>query len=72
DGAFDMSGNVREWTDETHGDTGAPNYTPIYVTRGGSYLSGTQGLSCTNTLSQASAVTTLPSLGFRCCSSAAP
>ncbi len=70
--AYDLSGNVREWTSDADGTTGAPANIPIYVARGGSYISSAGALTCQTTFSQASANTLLPSLGFRCCSDAAP
>lgn len=71
-GAYDLSGNVREWTADPQGTTGAPDHTPIYVTRGGSYLSPELGLTCQTTLSQASEDSQLPTVGFRCCSDTGP
>ena len=70
DGALDMSGNVKEWTNDRQGMTGSG--TPIYVIRGGSFESPEDGLTCQTTLSQATSDTLLPSLGFRCCSSTPP
>jgi hypothetical protein len=72
DGTSDLSGNAREWTDDVRGDTGAPSFTPIAVTRGGGYDSPRMGLACTFDLSRAAATTRLPTLGFRCCSDTAP
>ena len=68
-GVFDMSGNAKEWTDDLQGTAGSQN---IYAVRGGSYESPEYGLTCQTRLSQAIATTALPSLGFRCCSDAAP
>jgi hypothetical protein len=71
---FDMSGNLKEWTNEMQGTTGTPPE-PIYVLRGGSYESPELGLTCNDvtgaTLSRASASTVLPNVGFRCCSTTA-
>jgi formylglycine-generating enzyme required for sulfatase activity len=72
DSVHDMSGNLREWTTEQSGDTGDPDYTPIYVVRGGDYTTPEPGLGCTFTLSQAVADVILPTIGFRCCSDTAP
>jgi hypothetical protein len=72
DAVRDLSGNVKEWTADQQGTTGAPTNLPIYVVRGGSYLSPQLGLTCQTTLAQATANTVLPSLGFRCCADAAP
>jgi hypothetical protein len=72
DGVHDLSGNAREWTDEISGDSGPPDFTPIAVTKGGSYITPEEGLTCTFDLSRAITTTRLPSLGFRCCGDAAP
>ncbi|MEM6962322.1 MAG: SUMF1/EgtB/PvdO family nonheme iron enzyme, partial [Myxococcota bacterium] len=69
-GAFDLSGNVKEWTDDSRGTTS--NGTPIYVIRGGSHESPELGLSCATDLSRATEDTALSTLGFRCCSDSAP
>lgn len=69
-GLFDMSGNLREWTDDQRGTTGAG--TPVYVVRGGAYHTPGPGLTCDFVLSQAVADVVLPTIGFRCCSDAAP
>ncbi|MFO0681502.1 MAG: SUMF1/EgtB/PvdO family nonheme iron enzyme [Sandaracinus sp.] len=70
EGALDMSGNVKEWTSDRQGTSATG--TPIYVVRGGSFESPELGLTCQTVLSQATADTLLPGLGFRCCSSTAP
>lgn len=64
EGAFDLSGNVKEWTNDP-GDT--VDGQMLYVVRGGSYESPEIGLRCQTLLSQAIATTVLPTLGFRCC-----
>lgn len=69
-GLFDMSGNLREWTDDQRGKT-AENV-PIYVVRGGAYHTPVEGLTCNFELSQAVADVVLPAIGFRCCSSNPP
>ena len=69
-GALDLSGNVKEWTDDQRGTT--MGGTPIYVIRGGSYESPALGLTCGTDLSRATADTLLPTLGFRCCSDTGP
>ena len=69
DGAFDLSGNVKEWTRDRQGTVGGR---AIHVVRGGSFESPELGLSCATDLSRATVDTTLPTLGFRCCSSSAP
>jgi hypothetical protein len=70
EGALDLSGNVKEWTEDPRG-TGAGG-DPIHVVRGGSYDSPALGLTCQTDLSRATADTLLGTLGFRCCSSTAP
>jgi formylglycine-generating enzyme required for sulfatase activity len=71
-GAYDLSGNVKEWTSDPQGTSGPPNNEAIYVVRGGSYESPRLGLTCQTALSQATASTVLDGLGFRCCSDVAP
>ncbi|HET6334330.1 MAG TPA: MopE-related protein [Polyangiales bacterium] len=70
DGLFDMSGNLKEWTNDLQGTTGSPPEN-IYVLRGGSYESPELGMTCQTTLSRASASTVLPNVGFRCCKTTA-
>ncbi len=70
DGVLDMSGNVKEWTNDLKSAPGAP--VPNYAVRGGSYISPELGLTCQTDLSQQLASTVLPSLGFRCCSGGPP
>jgi len=72
DDVRDLSGNVKEWTSDQRGTTGAPDNLPIYVIRGGSRESPELGLTCTTELSQATANTALSTLGFRCCADALP
>jgi len=57
--AFDMSGNVREWT-LAH----QPNQDPV---RGGAYNDTQQGVSCTDNFLLADDKFFLPNVGFRCC-----
>lgn len=70
DGAFDMSGNAKEWTAEQRGV--AANGGRIFVVRGGSHESPEFGLTCATDLSRATEDTLLPTLGFRCCSDDEP
>jgi Sulfatase-modifying factor enzyme 1/Putative metal-binding motif len=70
DGLLDLSGNLREWTDEQTGvSTGGD---PIFVVRGGEFHTPSPGLTCDFTLSQAVSTVILPTIGFRCCSDLAP
>ena len=66
-GLFDMSGNVREWTNDPRGTTGGGTPKTIYAVRGGAYHTPALGLSCTFALSQAVEDVVLPAIGFRCC-----
>jgi hypothetical protein len=68
DGVMDLSGNVKEWTNDAR-EMSVP---PIYVVRGGSYESPERGLTCQTDLSRATSDTALPTLGFRCCSDTSP
>jgi hypothetical protein len=70
EGIYDLSGNLREWTDDQRGQT--TDGTPIYVVRGGGYTTPEGGLQCTFDMSQAVADVLLPTIGFRCCSDTAP
>lgn len=66
DGAFDLSGNVKEWTADQRGVTS--DGAPIYVVRGGSFESPERGLTCLTDLSQAAGSPGQEAIGFRCCS----
>ncbi len=70
DGVLDLSGNVKEWTDDPRGVS--EGGTAIYVVRGGSFDSPRFGLTCATDLSRATVDTLLPSIGFRCCRDDAP
>ncbi len=66
EGAFDLSGNVAEWTRTQTNVAVAPNR--IFQLHGGSYLSPELGLACTIELApRALEGTLLPNIGFRCC-----
>jgi len=60
-GAFDMSGNLKEWT-STQTTPGSFNV------RGGSYDSVAGGLACDFDFVSATSTFTFANLGFRCCS----
>jgi hypothetical protein len=70
DGAFDLSGNLREWTADLRSVTGDGE--PVYVVRGGEYQTPYPGLTCAFDFAQAVGSVPLPSVGFRCCSDVAP
>jgi hypothetical protein len=70
EGIHDLSGNVREWTDDPRGTTA--DGTPIYVVRGGGFTTPSIGLTCDFEISQAVADVVLETIGFRCCSHEAP
>jgi Sulfatase-modifying factor enzyme 1/Putative metal-binding motif len=70
DGLYDMSGNLREWTNDYRGDTSGGD--PVYVVRCGEFQTPWPGLACTFDLSQAAGTVILPTIGFRCCSDTAP
>jgi hypothetical protein len=65
-GVFDLSGNLKEWTDE---DTGNPN---IKIQRGGSYQSPSTGATCQFKLTRAAIGAIEQETGFRCCRATAP
>jgi hypothetical protein len=67
DGAWDLSGNLREWTvDPTDTDE------PTHVVRGGSFNTPAIGLTCAFTMSRADNDVVLPAIGFRCCRDVTP
>jgi hypothetical protein len=70
DGAFDMSGNLKEWTNDITGQTTAG--VNIAVLRGGSYESPDISATCDFRSSRATVNTVLQSVGFRCCKATAP
>jgi hypothetical protein len=70
DGAYDLSGNLREWTDHQTGVS--PSGDPVYVVRGGEFHTPAPGLACDFTLSHGVSTVVLPTIGFRCCSSTGP
>lgn len=68
-GVVDLSGNVKEWTNDVRAMSASGD---TVVIRGGSFDSPQLGLTCQTDLSRATEDTLLPTLGFRCCSSTAP
>jgi len=69
-GAFDLSGNLREWTDEITGQT--PGGSDIAVLRGGAFDTPAVGAACDFRTSRAAVNVIEPSNGFRCCRASAP
>ena len=67
DGAMDMSGNLKEWTDDPAKGSTAPEQV-----RGGAYDNVSYGLTCDFTFVVMPKTYHYPNLGFRCCSSSAP
>jgi MYXO-CTERM domain-containing protein len=66
----DLSGNVKEWTDDITGQT--DDGVAIAVLRGGAYDTPAAGTTCAFRSSRAPVTTVLPTVGFRCCSSTPP
>jgi hypothetical protein len=60
-GIYGLSGNVREWIDSCSGGN--------CMQRGGGWLDGASGLTCTSTPSQSSTLKN-DEIGFRCCAEA--
>jgi hypothetical protein len=59
DGAFDMSGNLKEWTDTPVGAS--------FRVRGGAYDNIDEGLTCQLSFIAFNPSIAFPNLGFRCC-----
>jgi hypothetical protein len=66
----DLSGNLKEWTDDITGQT--PMGVDIAVLRGGAFNTPEAGATCDFRSSRAAVNTVLPTVGFRCCSDTAP
>jgi hypothetical protein len=69
-GALDLSGNLKEWTNEITGQTGQG--TNIAVLRGGAFDTPAIGATCDFRTSRAAVDTLDPTYGFRCCRVAPP
>ncbi|HEY4178828.1 MAG TPA: MopE-related protein [Kofleriaceae bacterium] len=65
-GIYDLSGNLKEWTDE---DTGNAN---IKIQRGGSYLTPSTAATCQFKLTRSAVGAIEQETGFRCCRPTAP
>ncbi len=68
--AFDMSGNLAEWTDDPRGTLADGR--KIYTCRGGAFDSYSVGLGCTFMAATLAQNFSYPDTGFRCCSSCGP
>jgi len=68
--AFDLSGDVAEWTDDFRGTTADGR--AAYTLRGGGYDTIAQGLACRFDFEVVPLDFTFPDTGFRCCSLCAP
>jgi len=69
-GAFDLSGNLKEWTNEITGQTtGGVN---IAVLRGGAFDTPAVGATCDFRTSRAAVNVLEATYGFRCCRATAP
>lgn len=66
DGAYDMSGNAREWTSEARSD-GNPPDPDGYTVRGGAYDTTANGQKCGFTFAIFPNDFAYNNLGFRCC-----
>jgi hypothetical protein len=68
---YDMSGNLKEWTNDPQSD-GVPPDPDGYTVRGGAYDSTYFGMRCDFSFTVLPPSFYYPNLGFRCCSNAAP
>jgi hypothetical protein len=71
DKAFDLSGNLKEWTNDPQSDGKAPD-PDGYTVRGGAYDSTYFGMRCDFTFTVMPPIFSFPNLGFRCCSNTPP
>jgi hypothetical protein len=63
---FDLSGNLKEWTNTSHVTTDTPPVT-VYELRGGSYNNVEQGRACDFNFTVGDGSFRFPNAGFRCC-----
>jgi hypothetical protein len=70
--AFDMSGNVAEWTEDCRATLSDGTSRKAYTLRGGSYSHIAQGLRCDFMALVVAEDFAFTNAGFRCCSSCAP
>jgi hypothetical protein len=69
DGAFDMSGNLKEWVDDPRLVFGT---TLVHTLRGGSFDNHEAGLTCSFDFTVAEPDFNFPNSGFRCCAEQCP
>jgi len=69
DGVRDLSGNLKEWTNDLRGSTGG---WPIVVLRGGAYDTPALGATCAFDQSRLPANAVVDTVGFRCCGDGPP
>jgi hypothetical protein len=69
-GPFDLSGNLKEWTDDITGQTAGG--VDIAVLRGGAYDTPAVGATCAFRSSRAAVDVLEATIGFRCCRATAP
>ena len=70
--AYDMSGNVAEWTEDCRGTLSDGTGRKGYTLRGGSFTSVAEALRCSFTSLVVAETFSFNDTGFRCCSSCAP
>jgi hypothetical protein len=70
--AYDLSGNVAEWTEDCRGTLGDGTGRQEYTLRGGSFTSVADALRCGFTSLVVAETFSFNDTGFRCCSSCAP
>jgi hypothetical protein len=71
DQVYDLSGNLREWTNDARSD-GTPPDPDGHTVRGGAYDTPSGGQRCDNRFVVMPTDFYFPNLGFRCCSDTAP
>ena len=72
DAVHDLSGNLKEWTDDVRGTTGGADPVDIIVLRGGAFDTPAIGATCSFDTSRLPANAVVDTVGFRCCSGSAP
>jgi hypothetical protein len=68
-GVFDLSGNLKEWTNDPRcAQDSQGNNIVVDTLRGGSYDNGAGGMTCDFNFTVAAPTFSFPNVGFRCCS----